>query len=106
MKIIISKYEKYPFDNPVGQAVGFTIFINDRSFYIDTIINKDEIADKIEDEILVLAWDILKEQVQLKVDELSVLPPLVGSEWSPPVEDEELEELEVIQNVTNSMVSP
>lgn len=48
MRMIISKYERYPTEEPIGQAVGFTVYANERSFYIDTVISNEDIADKLE----------------------------------------------------------
>ena len=94
MKIIIAKYEEYPYENPTGLAVGFKIAVNDRKFYIDTLIDNDRVTDKSEDEVLSIAWEELKEQIEVKVEELLQLSPLVGQTWNPPVEEflEESEE--------------
>jgi hypothetical protein len=98
MKVVIAKYEEYPYENPIGLAVGFKIAVNDRQFYIDTIVDNDKIIDKSEDEILSIAWEELKDQIEVKVEELLQLSPLVGQIWNPPVEEplEELEELEAM----------
>lgn len=98
MKVVIAKYEEYPYESPIGLAVGFKIVVNDRQFYIDTIVDNDKIIDKSEDEILSIAWEELKDQIEVKVEELLQLSPLIGQIWNPPVEEllEELEEPEVI----------
>ncbi len=98
MKIVIAKYEEYPYENPIGLAVGFKIVVNDRQFYIDTLIDSDKAIDKSEDEVLSIAWEELKDQIEVKAEELLQLSPLVGQTWSPPVEEplEEPEEPEVV----------
>lgn len=87
MKMIISKYEGYPIEEPIGQAVGFTVYANERSFYIDTVISNENIVVKTEEEILDLAWEELKEEILSKAEQLNLRPPLVGKAWNPPSED-------------------
>lgn len=107
MKMIISKYERYPTEEPIGQAVGFTVYANERSFYIDTVISNEDIVDKTEEEILDLAWEELKEEILSNVEQLNSRLPLVGKAWNPPSEEVVEEELEEVRtDELDSLVSP
>ena len=91
MKITIAKLEKYPADFPTGTAVGFNVkFDNDRSIYIDAVVG----LDLTEDEAAAAAWEQVKGSVEAQKLTVGALPKLVGSVFTPPVEEAE-EDLEI-----------
>ena len=46
MKILISRLEQYPAEQPIGFCVGFTVSAtNGRSFYQDTVVSFDNASD-------------------------------------------------------------
>tara|TARA_R110000751_G_scaffold214118_1_gene317637 strand:- start:88 stop:336 length:249 start_codon:yes stop_codon:yes gene_type:complete len=81
MKIVVSRLEQYPEDEPTGWAVGFNVVAgNGRSFYVDTVISFDK-ADKDEDAIAV-ALQGLKKSINSRVTALNKKSALIGSEVS------------------------
>lgn len=91
MKIIIKKYEPYPEAASTGRAVGYQVTSETgRIFYIDTVIEASEtiITD---DHFLTEAWNVLKDEITLKAEELDKKATIVGSTWSP-VSEEIVEE--------------
>jgi hypothetical protein len=106
MVIKIVKFQQYPADNPTGIAVGFKItFENDRSEYIDTVVD----LDLTEDEAIAAAWDVVKDTVDTMKETTGALPKIVGTIFTPPATESfiSLEDLPgpgVIQEVVEEVV--
>jgi len=81
MKIVVSRLEQYPEDEPTSWAVGFNVTAeNDRSFYVDTTIGFDK-ADNDSDAVdAALAG--LKKSINSRVTALNKKSSLVGTEVS------------------------
>lgn len=94
MKITIAKLEKYPAELPTGIAVGFNVtFDNDRSIYIDTVVG----LDLTEEEAAAAAWEQVKGSVEAQKETIGALPKLVGSVFTPPVQ--EVAEVALIEEI-------
>ena len=84
VQIKIAKFQLYPKNEPAGYAVGFDITtINNRRFYIDTIVEFKEEA-LTDDEILTMAWEELKDNIYSKAMELENKKEVVNKNWIPP----------------------
>jgi len=80
MKIKVTKYELYPKENPTHYDVSFEVIAtNGRLFYINTKVSID--VSKSEEEILQLAYDNLKFEIETKVAKLENKSPLLGKEF-------------------------
>ena len=79
MKVIVSRLEQYPENEPTGWAVGFNVTLeNGRSFYTDTVISFDKAGD---DEAAVKkAKTALKSQINKQATALGKKSSLVGTE--------------------------
>jgi len=88
MEIRIAKFSLHPKDKPVGYAVGFNIVMDrGNSFYRDTVVSLEEAKDKSSDEIVLAAWNKIKEFIVDQALEEVDREPLLGSRWDPPEED-------------------
>lgn len=74
----VVKLEKYPSEEPNGYAVGFLIEVNNKSFYLDTVVNFDEAKD--EETAVEKALDKLKSQILAIAEEIKNKPSLLGKE--------------------------
>lgn len=79
MKIIIVKYSNYPQENPHSYAVGFDISLqNGRGFYVDTLVNYDDIESGMSDtEVSTIAYNQLEEDIEKKVNQLKYAEPSI-----------------------------
>ncbi len=84
MEIKVAKFQLYPEENPQGYAVGFNIkTINNRTLYRDTVVSLENATNKIDEEILELAWEDLKEGILSEVERLEAINPVIGDKWNP-----------------------
>ena len=100
MKIIIQKYQLYPKEKPEGYAVGFNIQTYDSvtegegelavskevqtaKYYKEQLVPLKDATGLSEDEIIDLAWQTVKLDVQEKEQELKQRPTYLGKEWIP-----------------------
>jgi hypothetical protein len=70
MEVKTVKFELYPQDNPTGYAVGFHLYINNKTVYRDILVTFSEISNKTDEEIIQYSWSKLKESLNL--DELKL----------------------------------
>jgi len=76
----VTRYELSPKENPTHYDVGFEVRAsNGRLFYISTKVAIDE--EKTDKEILQLAYDNLKAQIEPKVAELEGKSPLLKKDF-------------------------
>ena len=75
---ILSTFEIYPADEPIGYRVGFTTSCNGRSFYRQTVVSLEDVWDKKEDEIIDIALSELKQEIQSEIEILSKKSKLIG----------------------------
>jgi hypothetical protein len=82
MKIVVSRLEKYPSNEPTSFSVGFIVTLpNGREFYIDTTVPFSAASD--DESAVKAAYEKLKEQIESRAQELSAKSPIVGKEFTP-----------------------
>lgn len=80
MEVTVARFELYPKDDPTGYAVGFSVKLgNGRSFYRDTIVSLEDIANLADTEIVGLAYQTLREWIEVEVERLSMRSPILGT---------------------------
>jgi len=78
-KVIVSRLEPYPAEEPTSYAVGFTVTCsNDRSFYIDTTVTFEEA--QTDEEAVQVALDKLRDDINSKVQTIEAKSTLLGRE--------------------------
>ena len=91
MKIKLAKFQLYPASIPNGYAVGFNIAtINNRQFYRDVLVSFEEAKDKTDEEIMEVAWGMMKTDIVKEVERLEEINPLLGKEWEPSTLQEDM----------------
>lgn len=88
MKIVVTKIEKFPLEAPKNINVAFMVtFDNDRTFEVGALVD----LKLSEEEALVAAWEQVKTSVEEQQKTIGSLPKLVGSVFTPPVVEEQVE---------------
>jgi len=91
MEIKLAKFQLYPASIPNGYAVGFNIAtINNRQFYRDVLVSFEEAKDKTDEEIMEVAWGMMKTDIVKEVERLEEINPLLGKEWEPSTLQEDM----------------
>jgi hypothetical protein len=83
-KIKIYRFELYPNDEPTQYWVGFSVEVDQHQpFLMDTYVAIADCADMTEEEICDVAYNNLKDAIQIRADELGAKSPVVGVEYTP-----------------------
>lgn len=78
--VTVAKFFLYPEEEPTGYAVGFVIEVNNKSFYVDTLVDFSLTHEKTDEEICKIGYSQLKESIDLRVSEIESKPAVLGKE--------------------------
>lgn len=82
-QIIISRFGLYPNDLPEGYCVGFSVTCNGYSMYTDTIVPLNEAQNKTNEQIVDIAYNIVKNNINGFLTTSENKQTLVGQTFSP-----------------------
>jgi len=77
-KIIVTKLETYPPQDPTGFLVGFIIESNNRQGYIDAIIPFEDASN--DEQAVNVAKTILKDEIEIRLTEFESKSSIIGAE--------------------------
>jgi len=77
-EIKLAKYELFPIDEPTCYMVGFTTTCNGREFFRQTAVQLADVEGKSEDQIIHLAANELKHEINEQISILSAKSTLIG----------------------------
>lgn len=84
-QITISRFGLYPTDTPTGYCVGFTVTCNGYSSYLDTMVYLTDAENKTNEEIIEIAYNTVKLQVEGFINVSENKQALVGQSFTPSV---------------------
>lgn len=74
----VSRFELWPNDDLTHYQVGFTYTTNGRNGYNDTVIHRDEVQGKTDEEIVSIAYSRLKDTIEHNMVKFESSSPLLG----------------------------
>jgi hypothetical protein len=86
-KIIVSRYELYPKDEPTCYCVGFTVSCptGQKTMYRDTQVTLEEANNESESTIVSMAYTALKSDIDAWIETEMSKPCILGTEFVPSV---------------------
>lgn len=82
-RLIISRFELYPKENPRNYIVGFKIICdtNAKEGYVESTVALEDITDQSDHDICVLGYRNAKDKIQATMTKLESITPVLGAEF-------------------------